>query len=209
MNNLMDAVSLSSLLASRLCHDLINPVGALSAGLEIMEEETDPEMRAEAVKLIRNSTEKSVALLSFARMAYGAGGGLGAEIDLADAKHCSEQLYKHVKADLEWRLAPGMAPKNYVKAVMNMTMLAADSVPRAGSKVIVQGDLNRVLIIAEGARAKIKPELKTALGADASSLEAKQTPAFITSLIVGETGGKIICEEVNETRVEFTLSFAS
>ncbi len=203
----MDALTLSSLLASRLCHDLINPVGALSAGLEILDEEQDAEMRAEALKLIRNSTEKSIALLSFARMAFGSGGAHGMDIDLSEAKMVTQAVYAHFKADLEWRLPAGMAAKSYTKAVMNIALLAADCVPRAGSKVIVQGDMSRVLVIAEGPKAKIKPELRTALGRDATDLEPKQTPAFISALILSETGGSVACEEVSDERVEFSLNF--
>ena len=46
------SIDLAAMLCSRLCHDMLSPVGALSNGLELLAMETDPEMRANVVELL-------------------------------------------------------------------------------------------------------------------------------------------------------------
>jgi histidine phosphotransferase ChpT len=208
MSTPLDAVSLASLLASRLCHDLINPVGALSAGLEVLEDEEDPEMRAEAQKLISLSTRKSIAMLSFCRLAFGAGGAYGNEIDIDEGKAVLIGLYEHVKADLEWQLpTQQIVPKEYLKAVLNIALVIGDCVPRAGSKVTISGDLNEVVFTAEGPRAKLKEELHKALTGHSSDLDPKMTPAFLAALLAHKAGGKIVPVLENEEKVVITATF--
>ncbi len=207
MSAQLNALSLSSLLASRLCHDLVNPVGALSAGLEVMEDEADPDMQEAAQNLIKESTQKSIAMLSFARIAFGAGGAYGSEIDIQEGKAVLEQLYKYVKADLVWKLPEGIVQKNYCKAVLNIALVVADCVPRAGSVVTLSGDRQCVTMTAQGPRAKLKDELQRALSGDPEGLEAKMTPAYLASLVVKELGGTISAELVNEELIEVKITF--
>lgn len=81
----LSALDLAALLCSRVCHDVISPVGAIVNGLEVLEEEKDESMRAFAEDLIRKSARQASARLQFARLAFGAAGSAGAAIDLGDA----------------------------------------------------------------------------------------------------------------------------
>ncbi|MCI5044968.1 MAG: histidine phosphotransferase family protein [Aquisalinus sp.] len=209
MNNPLDPLTLASLLASRLCHDLVNPVGALSAGLEVMEDEDDPMMKEEAQKLISVSTQKSIAMLTFARLAFGAGGAYGAEIDLDEAKIATAELYKYVKAELQWQLPSRHIAKDNVKAIMNIALVIADCVPRAGSTVTVTvgGSLEEVSFSAEGPRAKLKEQLVDALSGKTEGLEPKMTPAYLASVLVQKAGGTIRAELVNEEKVSVIATF--
>src|SRR3990167_9567827 len=100
----IDAVPLGALMSSRLCHDLVNPIGALSSGLEVLGDPSmDPSMKEAALDLIKSSAEKSVALLKYARLAYGASGGLGAELPFDEAKNVLQALLAWSKASLDWR----------------------------------------------------------------------------------------------------------
>ncbi len=207
MGTPLDALSLSSLLASRLCHDLVNPVGALSAGLEVLHDEVDPEMQAEAKKLIDLSMHKSIAMLSFARIAFGAGGAYGQEIDFEEGKNVTEQLYQHLKADLRWELPTSMVPKDYCKAVLNIALMVADCVPRADSSVTIAGNINEVRFTAEGPRAKLKDQLVDALSGKSEGLEPKMTPAFLAALLAHNCGGKISADAVTDEKVVITVTF--
>ncbi len=207
MNTPLDPLTLASLLASRLCHDLVNPVGALSAGLQVMQDEDDPMMKEEAQKLISLSTQKSIAMLTFARLAFGAGGAYGAEIDLDEAKLATAELYKHVKAELHWELPSQHVAKDNVKAIMNIALVVADCVPRAGSKVTVGGSLQEVSFTAQGPRAKLKEQLVNALSGQTDELEPKMTPAYLASVLVQKAGGTIHAELVNEEQVTVTATF--
>ena len=71
------SLDLASLLCSRLCHDMLSPVGALSNGLELLADEKDPEMRRRCFELLEQSARISADKLKFFRLAFGAAGGFG------------------------------------------------------------------------------------------------------------------------------------
>ena len=86
------ALDLASLLASRLCHDMLSPVGAMSNGLELLAEEKDPEMRARCFELLEQSARTSADKLKFYRLAFGAAGGFGERIPVAEPRALIEAL---------------------------------------------------------------------------------------------------------------------
>lgn len=186
----IDPARLASLLASRVCHDLINPAGALAAGLEVLDEESDPGMREEAMRLIRVSAKKSVDQLTFARIAFGAGGAYADELDLAEARKAAEGWFSHIKPELDWRLADEMASKDFCKALLCTLLAAADSVPRGGV-VRVDGRPGSIVVTASGDRARLQDTVAAAIAGDVETLEAKQTPLFIAAMLVRAAGGGI------------------
>src|SRR5437764_12070532 len=129
----ISALDLAALLCSRLCHDLISPVGAIINGLEVMEEGKDEETKTFALDLIRKSAAQASAKLQFCRLAFGAAGSAGAQIDLGDAEKTARGLLEDGKITLIWNLPRELMPKNRVKLLMNMLMLAAAAIPRGGS----------------------------------------------------------------------------
>ena len=185
-------VHTASLLASRLCHDLVNPVGALNTGLEVLAEEQDAEMREHAMKLIRESTAKTVALLTFSRMAFGASGAWEGQIDTGEAKSLAEGLYAHAKADLIWDVAPGPMAKAAVRVLLNLVLVAERCVPRAGSTVTATARDGTVTVTAAGPRAKLPEPLTAALSGDDTDLEAKAAPGYLAYLLAAASGGTIL-----------------
>lgn len=187
----LDPVALSALLASRLCHDLINPVGALGSGLDVLEEEgMDQGMKDAALDLIRSGGAKSIALLKYARIAYGAAGGRGAELPWDEAHAVLRELFNWTKADLVWRVTPGQAAKEKVKAVLILAYAAADCVPRGG-EVVVDADGDRLTVRASGPRAILQDDLVAALRGDAADLKPKFAPAYVAGLLAREFGGDV------------------
>ena len=83
--NSFEALDLAALLCSRVCHDLISPVGAVVNGLEVLEDDNDEETKAFAMNLIKRSAQQASARLQFCRLAFGAAGSVGAMIDLGEA----------------------------------------------------------------------------------------------------------------------------
>lgn len=199
----LDAVSLSSLMASRICHDLVNPVGALASGLEVLGDPAmDESMKEAALDLIKSSAEKSVALLKYARLAYGASGGLGAELPYEEARHVLEAMLAWTKASLDWRIAPGQAPKDEVKAVLVLGAAAADCVPRGGT-VTIEGGRGAYKISVAGQRVIVQDDMLKALAGDVADLKPKFTPHYLSGLAARETGG-----DVAATLVDGALSFS-
>jgi histidine phosphotransferase ChpT len=132
----MNELEFAALLVSRVCHDLVSPVGAVMNGLEVLEDERDAGMRADALKLVTSSAEQAAARLQFARIAFGAAGSAGAQLDLTEVGRMVGGLFKGGKVDVNWKAAPLNWPKDWAKLLMNATLLAADSLPRGGKLVV-------------------------------------------------------------------------
>lgn len=202
-----DALSLSALMSSRLCHDLINPVGALSSGLEVLADPSmDETMKEAAIDLIKSSAEKSVALLKYARLAYGASGAAGAELPFEEAHHVLSAMFGWSKATLDWRIAPGYAPKDEVKAILVLAMAAADCAPRGGV-VAVEGGRGDYGVKASGGRIIVQDDMIRALQGDMTELKPKFAPHFLTGLAARAAGGGVAVR-VEDGVVSFSARFA-
>ena len=123
-------LDLAALLCSRVCHDVISPVGAIVNGLEVLEDEKDQDMRTFALDLIKKSARTASARLQFCRLAFGAAGSAGAAIDTGDAENVARGLIADERTKLEWNAPRILLPKNKVKLVLNMCLIAAAAVPR-------------------------------------------------------------------------------
>jgi len=135
-------LELAALISSKICHDVIGPVGAIYNGLEILDEDDDLEAKSYAMDVIRNVTEQASARLQFARFAFGAAGSAGARIDLATAEQISRQLLGKGKHKLSWRARPGQMAKDRVKLLLNLVASAVTALPRGGDiDVVVDGTL--------------------------------------------------------------------
>ena len=132
----MNDLDFAALLVSRLCHDLVSPIGAVVNGLEVLEDERDAAMRADAMRLVATSAEQAAARLQFARIAFGAAGSAGAQLDLTEVGRIVGGLFGAGKVQLDWQAAPLNWPKDWAKLLMNAAQLAADSLPRGGRVVV-------------------------------------------------------------------------
>lgn len=203
----LEAIALSALLSSRICHDLINPVGAIGSGLEVLDDpDMDGSMREAALDLVRSGAGKAIALLSYARLAYGAAGGYGAQISLDDAKKVLADLFETVKPGLNWGLGGGLADKEKVKVLLILAYAAADCAPRGGS-VEITGEIDDFTITATGKKIILQDDFVNALRGDAGEMMPKHTPALIAQKLAGERGGKISAIKDDE-KVVLKAAFA-
>ncbi|GGA57626.1 histidine phosphotransferase ChpT [Pelagibacterium lentulum] len=132
----LEAADLAAMLCSRVCHDLINPVGAIGNGLEVLADPSQSEMADFAKELIENSTRQARAKLEFARLAFGASSTQGTDIDTREAERVAQLLMAGEKADLEWKIEPVLLPKNKVKLLLNMLLIVIGGVPRGGTVTV-------------------------------------------------------------------------
>lgn len=128
----LKATDLAAMLCSRVCHDLINPIGAIGNGLEVLTDPGQTEMAEGARDLIASAAKQSRAKLEFARLAYGASSTSGTDIDTRECERVARILFEIEKADLEWNVPLILLPKHKAKLFMNMLLIAAGSVPRGG-----------------------------------------------------------------------------
>src|SRR6476619_5224099 len=129
----LDPLDLAALLCSRICHDLISPAGAIVNGLEVLEEGGDAETRTFAMDLIRKSARTASARLQFCRIAFGAAGSAGAQVDTGDAENVARGFIEDDKVKLTWNLQRALLPKNRVKLLLNMLVVAGGTIPRGGT----------------------------------------------------------------------------
>jgi histidine phosphotransferase ChpT len=180
----MNDLEFAALLVSRVCHDLVSPVGAVINGLEILEDERDATMRADALKLVTSSAEQAAARLQFARIAFGAAGSTGAQLDLNEVGRMVRGLLKGGKVEIDWQAASLNWPKDWAKLLMNATLLAADGLPRGGKvRVETTGDANapgfRVHAAGQGARLLEEVE-KAVRGEPNGPLDGRSIQPYLT-----------------------------
>ena len=128
----LKATDLAAMLCSRVCHDLINPVGAIGNGLEVLGDPTQSAMIDGAQELIANAAKQARAKLEFARLAYGASSTAGTDFDTRECERVARLLFEIEKADLDWQVPLILLPKHKAKLLMNMLLIAAMAVPRGG-----------------------------------------------------------------------------
>jgi histidine phosphotransferase ChpT len=154
----LSPLDLAALLCSRVCHDVISPVGAIINGLEVLDGEQDEEMRAVAMELIKKSADSASARLQFCRLAFGAAGSFGALIDTGDAEKVARDIFTNGRTVLQWNSDRRMASRNSVKLLLNLCLIAAGAVPRGGVIAVdISGNDNALTmrVEAKGANAKL------------------------------------------------------
>ena len=134
----LSAPELAALLCSRVCHDIISPVGAINNGLELLDEGGADE---DAMKLIRASARNASARLQFARIAFGAAGSAGMQIDTGDAEAVATAYVRNEKPELEWSGPRALLPKNKVKLLLNLLLVAIGVLIATNSLTLLSGSL--------------------------------------------------------------------
>jgi histidine phosphotransferase ChpT len=179
----LEALDLAALLCSRVCHDIISPVGAIINGLEVLDENNGEDMKDFAFDLIRKSAAQASAKLQFARLAFGAAGSTGAEIDLGDAEKVATGYMQGEKPEFSFQAPRVLMAKNRVKLLLNLILLATAAVPRGGSvKVLVEGDADRptFTLSSSGPSARIPPAFEKLVPGDIAgiAIDAQAVQAY-------------------------------
>ena len=193
----LDPLDLAALLCSRVCHDLISPTGAIVNGLEVLDEkESDQETRDFALDLIRKSARTASARLQFCRLAFGAAGSAGAQIDVDDAHNMARAFIDDGKTRLAWNLPRVLLPKNRVKLLLNMLIVAGQTIPRGGTITvdpIGEGESMGFRLTASGLNARIPQTVPALLEgtSENGSLDAHAIQPFYTGLLGRACGLKV------------------
>ncbi len=180
----MTEIEFSAFLVSRVCHDLVGPLGAVVNGLEVLEDERDAGMRADALKIVTSSAEQALARLQFMRIAFGAAGSAGAELDLNEIGRLVVGLVAGTKVQVQWNAAHVHWPKDWAKLLMNATVLAADTLPRGGLVKVdtsIDPGAPSFRVEATGAHARVHEEVERAVRGEASdgALDARGIQPFL------------------------------
>jgi histidine phosphotransferase ChpT len=203
----MSDLDLAALVSSRICHDVINPVAAIANGLEMLDEEPDQSMRDAAMDLIRKSALQASAKLQFARLAFGAAGSAGAEIDLRDAEKVAREFVQGTsKHQVLWQGPAVTLPKNKVKLLLNLVALGGIALPRGGVvNVAVLGTPPEVSfsVRAKGDAARLTDQVKSLLlGGNGMAIDAHSIQPYYASRVAAASGMKVTAE-LHDGEVEF------
>ncbi|MBV9262015.1 MAG: histidine phosphotransferase [Pseudolabrys sp.] len=188
-----EGLDLAALLCSRVCHDLISPVGAIVNGLEVLAEEKDEATKQFALELIAKSSRTASAKLQFCRIAFGAAGSAGAQLDTGDAETISRGFFEDDKTKLVWTIPRSLLQKNRVKLLLNMAIVAAQAIPRGGILTvdpIGAGETMGFKIAASGTNAKIPAALVPLLSGQPGeeAIDAHKIQPFYTGLLAKACG---------------------
>jgi histidine phosphotransferase ChpT len=190
-----DTLELAALLCSRVCHDLISPVGAIVNGLEVLDDNPKPDDREFALDLIRKSAKTASARLQFCRLAFGAAGSAGAQIDLGDAQAMARGHIEDGKTSIVWNLPHVLLPKNRVKLLLNMMMIAQQTIPRGGVltvDAIGEGETMGFRITATGLNARLPQNIADLLSpSHGASVDAHAVQPYYTRLLAQACGLKV------------------
>jgi histidine phosphotransferase ChpT len=182
------ALDLAALLCSRLCHDLISPVGAIINGLEVMEEDKDEETKTFALDLIKKSATQASAKLQFCRLAFGAAGSAGAQIELGDAEKVARGLLEDGKTTLVWNLPRELVAKNRAKLLLNMLLVAGGTIPRGGT-LTAEAMSEGYQVSARGLNARLGPTTADLLaGSPAEPVNAHAIQLVYTGILARDCG---------------------
>ncbi|WP_435418422.1 histidine phosphotransferase family protein [Parerythrobacter aurantius] len=202
-----DAVTLASQLCSRLCHDLLSPVGALSNGLELLADEQDPEMRQRCMELLEQSARTSANKLKFFRLAYGAAGGFDDRIDMTDPKAVIEALAADARrVELNWALAVDSLPKPAVKVLLNFAQMGLDALVRGGTLDIGaerRDGASEIVVRATGPKVAFDDSIGKALEGSlpAEGLSGRTAPAHMLYLLADSCEGELQYHQSEEALV--------
>lgn len=195
MPRMTSSTDLAALLCSRLCHDMLSPVGALSNGLELLRDERDPEMRQRCMELLEQSARISADKLKFFRLAYGAAGGFGETVPVEEPRALVQALVgDNGRIELTWVVSDDMLPKAAVKVLLNLSAIGIDALPRGG-KLDVGAErrdgATEIAVRAAGTKIAFDPTIGQALDGSLpdGELSGRTAPAHMIRLLAEENGG--------------------
>lgn len=201
----LSAPDLAALLCSKVCHDIISPVGAINNGLELLDEGGADE---DAMNLIRASARNASAKLQFARISFGAAGSAGMQIDTGDAQSVAEAYFQNEKPELSWTGPRSLLPKNKVKLLLNLLLVAGGAIPRGGKIDVKLEDVDgapRFVIRAGGAMVRVPPKFLALHAGERpeEGIDAHSIQAYYTLLMAHECGMTI---SINATAEDVTFT---
>ena len=201
------ATELAALLCSRLCHDMLSPVGALSNGLELLADETDPAMRKQCIELMEQSSTSSTNKLKFFRLAFGAAGGFGDAVPVEESQDVINALAEGAKGvEVNWAIEGSSLPKPAVKVMLNFAQIAMDALVRGGSLDIgaeMREGAAEIVVRASGERIAFDDAIGEAIEGNSSEegLTSRTAAAHMIALLAEETGGGLQYKRSDDAQV--------
>lgn len=186
----------ASLLCSRLCHDLLSPVGALNNGIELLADETDAQMRQQCMELLAESARTTAGKLKFFRLAFGAGSGLGEAIAVHEIRTAVEGMFPPGgKLALQWMIEGEALPKPAAKLLLNLALMTGEALPRGGTLTIgseQRSGVVEIVVRGEGPKLTFAPELRAAFAPEMrEDVSTRTATVHLIKTLVAQAGGQL------------------
>ncbi|WP_340587194.1 histidine phosphotransferase family protein [Erythrobacter alti] len=188
---------LAALLCSRLCHDMLSPVGALNNGLELLADEKDPAMRQRCLELLEQSARTSASKLKFFRLAFGAAGGFGDRVPTEEPHELLTSLTaEDERLSLEWAVGEANLSKPAVKVLLNLAAMGLDALVRGGTLEVgaeCRDGATEIAVRASGPKVAFDASIGKALAGELadSELSGRTAPAHMIRQLANEQGGQV------------------
>lgn len=185
---------LAALMCARICHDIVSPISALGTALEVLDDENNTDMHEDALDLVRLSAKQASGKLQFLRLAFGAGGSAPGVIGVETLKTLVDGIYGDAKAKISWETTIDGIEKSRARLLLNMVMMAVQSVPRGGTVRIALNDT--ITLHANGPKARIDAAVHQTLSGRApeNGFDGRSIQPFYTGLIARELKGRVTAE---------------
>lgn len=208
----VESIDFAALLCSRLCHDLLSPIGALNNGLELLADENDAEMRSRCLELLAESARTSANKLKYFRLAFGSAGGFGDMVPAGEAKSAIEGIFSSTgRVNVGWLVGEENLSKAAVKILLNLSLIAGEALVRGGQLDICaerRDGCTEIVVRGEGPRIVLDGELRSALQGqgDEASLTPRAAAAWMVNKLVTEAGGQVMLSGANDPVLLFGVS---
>ncbi len=188
--------NLAAMMCARICHDLVSPVGALGAAIEVLGDESSSDMHEDAMDLVKTSAKQASHKLKFLRLAFGAGTSAPGVLSLDQLKNLVNDMYGEGKAKISWDANIDSVEKSQGRLLLNMVMIALQSIPRGGDLVIElrqKADASIFTLNANGPKARIYEEFERSLTGRApeDGFDGRTIQPFYTGMLIREMGGRL------------------
>ena len=201
----VDGQELAAYVAAKLCHDFVSPAGAIMSGLDLLNDPTAQDMRDDAMGLVTQSAKKLIALVHFCRVAFGAATS-SERFTAEELRGLVAGMVEGGRASLDWRVTEADFGKPAARALVNLAWLTAAALPSGGVATIFsrrEGDALVLTGVAEGSRARLKPEAAVGLAGHrlTEGLAGQWIQPYWLWLTVEQAGGALAVA-TDEGRVE-------
>jgi histidine phosphotransferase ChpT len=206
---LIDATTLVALVSSKICHDLVSPIAALTTALDILEDDHGADMREQAMELIRTSANQAAVKLEFMRTAFGAGTVGAGSFELGEVQDLAQRFFETQKPELNWNVTLSTVPRPAARLLMHLMLVGLDCLPRGG-QLDVNGseDNDRISlsIVATGPRAGLKPSVRAGLAGEMpeGGFDGRSIQPYVTYLTGAGCRAELAARE-SEERVEIIV----
>lgn len=212
----MPDLKLAALLCSRLCHDLVGPIGAIGNGIEILSEEADPEMRAQAIGLLERSAKQATARLRFFRLAFGSAGSDDVPLSIHDACEAAKAMFDDGKVALSWPPVEGGEPnlsKVAVRLVLNLALVAGATLIRGGELSVRLAPAPprwRAVLSAQGPTVHLDEQLRAILsgGRQLAEIEVRESQTYYAWALAEALESRIEINQPDTDRIELIAELA-